>query len=235
MRALDRRDIVFIVLAGFFIANAIIAEIIGVKLIQVGPFAMSIGVIPWPVVFLTTDLVNEYFGREGVKRLTFLTVGLIVYAFIIIFTAIQVPAASFSPVQDDVFKQVFGQSLWIIIGSITAFALSQLIDVVVFWFLRSKTGGKMLWLRATGSTAVSQLIDSFVVIGIAFWIPGVLKTSEFVEVATSNYSYKLMIAIALTPFIYIAHRVIDRYLGENESKKMIEKAAAAESAIKAKG
>lgn len=225
MQASQRRDVVFILLSGFFITNAILAEMIGGKLIQVGPFAMSIGVIPWPVVFLTTDLINEYFGTAGVRRLTFLTMGLIVYAFLVIFAAMKVPAADFSPISSDQFSQVFGQSLWIIVGSIVAFAISQLVDVTVFWAFRRRTGGKFLWLRATGSTAISQLIDSIVIIGIAFWLPGKVKTSEFLTVAMTNYSYKFLIAVGLTPLVYLLHGVIDRFLGEGEANQLIEQAA----------
>ncbi len=221
----NRRDIVFILLSGIFITNAILAELIGGKLIQLGPFAMSIGVIPWPVVFLATDLINEYFGVQGVKRLTLLTIGLIAYCFIILFLAIQIPATGFSPVDDATFQKVFGQSLWIIVGSITAFALSQMIDVFTFWFFRARTGGKYLWLRATGSTMVSQLIDSIVIIGIAFWLPGKVKTSEFLQVAFSNYSYKFLIAVGMTPLIYLLHALIDRFLGKEESQRLIQEAA----------
>ena len=225
MEAQARRDVVFLVLAGVFVANAVLGELTGGKLFAFGPFTMSIGVIPWPVVFLTTDLINEYFGRDGVRKLTFVTIALIVYAFVVLFVAIQVPAASFSPVTDEQFRAVFGQSLWIIVGSVTAFAISQLIDVVVFWFVRHKTGEKLLWLRATGSTAISQLIDSFVIIGIAFWLPGKVKTDEFLIVAATNYSYKFLIAVSLTPFIYMGHAVIDRFLGAQESHQLIERAA----------
>lgn len=225
MQLQSRRDIVFLLLAGVFITNAILAEVIGVKLIQVGPFVMSIGVIPWPVVFLTTDLINEYFGVKGVRRLTFITMGMIVYAFLLLFLAIQVPAAPFSPVSTEAFTLVFGQSLWIIVGSIVAFALSQLIDVLIFWAFRRRTKGRMLWLRATGSTAISQLIDSVVIIGIAFWLPGKVKTEEFLTVAGTNYSYKFMIAVALTPLVYLLHGIIDRFLGKAESDKLIEQAA----------
>jgi len=225
MQVQSRRDLVYMLLAGVFITNAILAELIGGKLIQVGPFAMSIGVIPWPIVFLTTDLINEYFGVRGVRRLTFITMGMIVYAFIVLYLAMGVSAAGFSPVTDEAFNQVFGQSLWIIVGSIVAFALSQLIDVFVFWTFRGWTGGKMLWLRATGSTAVSQLVDSVVIIGIAFWLPGKVKTEEFLAVAGSNYSYKLLIAIALTPLVYLLHGIIDRYLGKAESDRLIRQAA----------
>jgi len=222
----QRRDIVFLVLTGFFVTNAVLGELIGGKLIQIGPFAMSMGVIPWPVVFLSTDLINEYFGRHGVRRLTMMTVAMIAYAFIILFLAMSVPAAGFSPVTDQQFSAVFGQSLWIIVASITAFLASQLIDVVVFWLLRRRTGHRMLWLRATGSTAVSQLIDSFIIIAIAFWLPGKIGLSEFLNVAASNYSYKLLIALALTPLIYGSHSVIDRFLGREVSDRMIEQAAA---------
>ena len=102
-----RKDFIYILLAGFFITNAIMGEMIGGKLKQIGPFNLSIGIIPWPVVFLTTDLINEYYGRKGVRRLTFLTAGLIVYAFVLLFLGMQVNAASFSPVNDDAFNKVF--------------------------------------------------------------------------------------------------------------------------------
>jgi uncharacterized integral membrane protein (TIGR00697 family) len=220
-----RKDFVYLVLAGFFITNAILGELTGGKLISLGPFTMSIGVIPWPVVFIATDLINEYFGREGVRRLTLMTIGLIVYAFVVLYASIQVPAASFSPVTDAQFQAVFGQSLWIIVGSITAFALSQLVDVAVFWIVRHRTGGRFLWMRATGSTVVSQLIDSFVIIGIAFWLPGKVQTSEFLTVAASNYSYKLLIALAVTPLLYAGHAAIDRFLGAQDAERLVEETA----------
>ena len=127
------------------------------KLIAVGPFTMSLGVVVWPVVFLTTDIINEYFGKPGVRRLTLLTVGLILYAFLVIFGALQIPAAKISPVDDASFRTVLGQSLWIIVGSVTAFLVSQLVDVMVFWVFRDRTAGRHLWLRATGSTASKTL------------------------------------------------------------------------------
>ena len=220
-----RRDMVYLALAAFFITDAVLAEVIGGKLFTLGPFTMSIGVLPWPVVFIATDLINEYFGREGVKKVTLMTLGLISYAYVILFASIQVPAASFSPVTDAQYRAVFGQSLWIIAGSMVAFAASQLVDVAIFWLVRHKTGGKYLWLRATGSTVISQLIDSFVIIGIAFWLPGKVKTSEFFTVAASNYSYKLLIAIAVTPLLYAGHSLINRFLGEQQAHELIEDTA----------
>lgn len=222
----SKRNLVFIVLAGIFITNAVVAELIGGKLIQIGPFIMSIGIIPWPVVFITTDLINEYYGRSGVKKLTIITASLIVYAFVILFLAIKIPAAiGISTVTDAQFYAVFGQSLWIIVGSLVAFLISQFIDVSIFWLLRDKTGGKMIWLRSTGSTIISQLIDTFVVLGIAFWLPGKMTTSVFLNAALTGYTFKLIIAIVLTPLIYVGHSAIEKYLGDEESHLVIKKVA----------
>ena len=220
-----KREIVFTILAGFFVTNAIVGELIGGKLIQLGPFTMSIGIIPWPVVFLTTDLINEYFGRKGVRRLTLMTAGLIIYTFILLLAGMHINASGISPVKDEYFRAVFGQSMWIIAGSITAFLASQLIDVLVFWLIRSRTGKRMIWLRATGSTVVSQLIDSFIVTGIAFWLPGKLSFSDFVNTASTGYLAKLIIAILITPLIYLGHSMIHKYLGKEQSDEIIEATA----------
>ncbi|MFV5691664.1 queuosine precursor transporter [Flavobacterium sp. LT1R49] len=210
-----KKELVFVILAGIFITNAVVAELIGGKLIQVGPFVMSIGILPWPIVFLTTDLINEYFGEKGVKKLSYITACLIAYAFIILLLAILVPAAKgISPVNDDQFYAVFGQSMWIIAGSIIAFLVSQLIDVSVFWFFKNRTGERKIWLRTTGSTVVSQLFDSFIVLGIAFWLPGKINFDTFLSSAIIGYTFKLGIAVLLTPLIYLGHHLIKKYLSE---------------------
>ncbi|KVV14537.1 queuosine precursor transporter [Flavobacterium sp. TAB 87] len=212
-----KKELVFVILAGIFITNAVVAELIGGKLIQIGPFVMSIGILPWPIVFLTTDLINEYFGEKGVKKLSFITAALIIYAFILLFMAIIIPAAKgISPVNDDQFQAVFGQSMWIIVGSIIAFMISQLIDVWVFWFFKNRTGNKKIWLRTTGSTVISQLFDSFIVLGIAFWLPGKIDFDIFISSATVGYIFKLSLAIILTPLIYLGHHLIKKYL-ENDT------------------
>lgn len=222
----SKRDLVYIIMAGIFITNAVVAELIGGKLIQLGPFVMSIGIIPWPVVFLTTDLINEYYGKAGVRRLSLITASLIAYAFVILFVAIKVPAAvGISTVSDEQFYAVFGQSLWIIVASITAFLISQFVDVFIFWLLRDKTGGKMIWLRSTGSTLISQLIDTFVVLSIAFWLPGKMTTAVFLNAAFTSYTMKLMIAVVLTPLIYLGHNLIEKYLGDEESHRLIKHSA----------
>ena len=220
-----RKEILFTVLAGFFVTNAIVGELIGGKLIQLGPFTMSIGIIPWPVVFLTTDIINEYFGKKGVRRLTLMTAGLIIYTFVLLLVGMYVPASGISPVRDEQFTGVFGQSMWIIVGSIIAFLASQLIDVLVFWLIRSRTGHRMIWLRATGSTVVSQLIDTFIVTGIAFWLPGKLNFIEYINTAFTGYSAKLIIAIAVTPLIYLGHALVRAYLGKEKTEELMEETA----------
>ncbi len=240
----SKKEKLFLFLATFFVANAIIAEIIGGKLVvlgdpsfnfllhfgffktQVGPFILSVGVIPWPIVFLSTDLINEYFGKRGVRQITNIAVIMILYIFMIIFlTMLPDAAEGISPVSDEAYHMVLSQSMWIIVGSIVAFIVSQMVDVLVFHMFRSRTGGRMLWLRATGSTIVSQFVDSFVILAIAFYLPGKINLSQFLGFAITNYSYKLVIAILVTPLIYLGHGLIDRYLGKETAHKLIEESA----------
>lgn len=226
---ITRQQLVFFVLGGFFLTNAILGELTGGKLFAVpglnlGWFTLPqvilpIGIIPWPVVFITTDLVNEYYGKAGVRRLTFLAVGMITYAFAILLVTIPIPAWEGSPVSGATYANVFGQSMWIIVGSLVAFLVSQFVDVIVFHVVRRRTGRRQLWLRATGSTAVSQLIDTFIVQFIAFYIPGRLSMDALLQVAAGSYGYKLLVAIGITPIIYLVHYFIDRYLAVAEHNK----------------
>jgi uncharacterized integral membrane protein (TIGR00697 family) len=214
----SKKDLVYIILAGIFITNAVVAELIGGKLIYVGPYLMSIGILPWPVVFVTTDLINEYFGQKGVKKLSLITACLIAYCFVLLFFALKIPAVKGNGlVTDDQFHAVFGQSMWIIVGSITAFLISQLIDVSIFHFFKNRTGNKMIWLRSTGSTVISQLFDSFIVLGIAFWMTGKINTEQYIASAFTGYFVKLIIAILLTPLIYLGHSLIEKYLESNKT------------------
>jgi uncharacterized integral membrane protein (TIGR00697 family) len=209
----SKKDTVYVILAGIFITNAVVAELIGGKLIYVGSAVMSIGILPWPIVFITTDLINEYFGEKGVRKLSLITASLIAYCFVLLFFALKIPAVKGENlVSDAQFNGVFGQSMWIIVGSITAFLVSQLIDVTIFHFLKNKTGNKMIWLRSTGSTVISQLFDSFIVLGIAFWMTGKMTTDVYIASAFTGYFVKLILAIALTPMIYLGHSLIEKYI-----------------------
>ena len=253
MRALDDRPVrLFVALAAFFCANALLAEFIGVKIFaledtlgiaplslhlfgQSGSLNFTAGTILWPIVFIMTDTVNEYFGKRGVRLISWLAAGLIVYGFVFAYIAITLVPASWwvgmaqdqgVPDYQAAFAAIFGQGMWIIVGSLVAFLLGQLIDVSVFHRIRRATGERHAWLRATGSTAVSQLIDSFVVLYIAFVLgPQQWSLSLFFAVGTLNYIYKMLAAIALIPLLYLMRAGIRRYLGEDRATELREQAA----------
>lgn len=251
----DKPTKLFIILSGFFVANALIAEIIGVKIFSlestlgIAPanlklfgetytFNMTAGVLLWPVVFIMTDIINEYYGQKGVRFLSFLAAGLIVFAFLVFFWAIRLTPASFFvtskvhsgvPDMDAAYHQILGQSSLIIIGSLTAFLVGQLVDVFTFHRIKQATGEKKIWLRATGSTLISQLVDSFIVLFIAFYVGPriynpqgdfVWPLSLVLSVCIINYIYKFIVAILLTPVIYWIHGIIERYLGHETAVEM---------------
>ncbi|MFL5763668.1 MAG: queuosine precursor transporter [Bacteroidia bacterium] len=221
----SKKDFLFLILACFFVTNAIVAEMISSKLIDIGPFTMIVGIIPWPVVFLSTDIINEFYGKSAVQRLSVITCCMIAYAFIVLFIAMHVKTSPVSPASGEEFNKVFGNSLWVIIGSITAFMVSQVLDVRIFWLIRNITGEKMIWLRSTGSTVISQLIDSYVVLGIGFWLPGKFTFHQFLVFGITGYCFKLIIAVCLTPVIYFMHGVIKNYLGEEAAEAQIKHTA----------
>ncbi|AOP34054.1 hypothetical protein A0128_09490 [Leptospira tipperaryensis] len=209
----------FIALNAFFLTFLILAEVTGSKLFVSFGFTLTMGVIPFPVTFIVTDLLNEYYGRKGVRFTTLVGMVMIFVAYFLLMLDMRIPAAANSPVDDHSFNIVFGNSGKIIIGSIVAYLVGQLIDIQIFHFLRVKTKNKYIWLRATGSTIVSQLVDSFVVIYIAL-SGGKLSFEELNQISTNNFIYKCGVAVAITPLIYGAHKFIDWYLGA-EAEKMI--------------
>ncbi len=258
----QKKTNLFLILAGIFITNAVVAELIGVKIFSgeatlgLSPaqlplfkdflldFNLTAGAIIWPVVFITTDIINEYFGKEGVKKITYLTVILIIYVFLVIAVVTALPPANFwvdinktdhlgNPFNIDfAYTKIFRQGLGIIVGSLVAFLIGQLLDVYVFQKLRKITGERKIWLRATGSTLVSQLVDSFVVLFIAFYVLGnpAWSFKMVIAVGIINYIYKFTVAIILTPLLYLAHGIIDNYLGKEIAHQLTE-----EAAIKSKG
>ncbi len=236
-----KKQQLYLVLSGIFLVNALLAEIIGVKIFSVEKTfgltgSLTAGVLVWPVVFITTDVINEYFGRKGVLRISFLTVGLILYAFLVILGTTKLVPADFwldlnktdshgRPFDIEfAYQSIFRQGLGIIIGSLTAFIIGQVLDASVFQLFRRLTGSRFIWLRATGSTLISQLVDSFVVLYVAFHLFGNWSMKQVVDVATFNYWYKFAAAIVLTPLLYLAHYAIDRYLGPAETAELQEEA-----------
>jgi uncharacterized integral membrane protein (TIGR00697 family) len=239
-------------LGGFFVTNTLVAEFIGIKIFSLEetlgfkPLNMTLfgvdglglnltaGVMIWPVVFIMTDIINEYYGKKGVRMLSNMAVVLILYAFMMFYIGIKLvpnewwqfesglredPAQSLEDM-DLAFGRVFGQGLWIIVGSLVAFLVGQIVDVLVFHRIKKATGEKKIWLRATGSTLVSQFIDSYVVLVIAFYIGADWDLVRVLAIGTVNYLYKFTLAILLTPFIYLGRFFIDRYLGKKLAAEM---------------
>lgn len=221
----SKKELIFITLAMFFAADAITAELIGGKFIHFMGLTLSIGVIPWPVIYLATDVINEFYGKKGVRRLSIITACLIAYTYVILYIAMSIKASDNSPISDSVFANVFGQSMWLIVGSLVAFVFSQLVDNSIFWMLRKRTGHTMIWLRSTGSTVVSQLVDTFVVLGIGFWLQGKLSTSDYLHLVVVQYLFKITVAIIATPLIYAGHGAIVKILGHEEAHSILEETA----------
>jgi uncharacterized integral membrane protein (TIGR00697 family) len=248
----NRATRLFLALAGFFIADALLAEFVGVKIFSLertlgtsdvqwslfgvnGTLSFTAGVIYWPVVFVLTDLINEYFGRKGVRLVSWLAVAFISWAFFAAYVAISLAPAQFwidanaelgVPDIQKAYALIFGQGMWTIAGSITAFLAGQLIDVTVFHRIRAATGERWMWLRATGSTAVSQLFDSFIVLYIAFVIgPQHWPVRQFLAVGIVNYLYKMLAATLMIPALYLVHAGVRRYLGVAQVEQLRHEAA----------
>jgi uncharacterized integral membrane protein (TIGR00697 family) len=243
----DKSAKLFIFFTAFFVANALIAECIGGKIFSLEKllgwapssftlfgqknlaFNLTCGVLLWPLEFVVTDIVNEYYGPKAVKRISYTAVALISYGFIMFYFAMAVPPADFwygsgsadgIPDMSKAFNGVFGQGMWIILGSLIAFLVSQLVDVTVFHKIKKHTGEKKVWLRATGSTLVSQLVDSFIVLFIAFKIGKGWSWQLVLAICLVNYLYKFTMAILLTPLIYLVEKRIEIYLGHETAYKM---------------
>jgi uncharacterized integral membrane protein (TIGR00697 family) len=248
----NRATRLFLALAGFFITDALLAEFVGVKIFSLegtlgiadihwsllgasGTLSFTAGVVYWPLVFVLTDLINEYFGLRGVRLVSWLAVAFISWAFLAAYIAIRLAPAPFwvesnaalgVPDIQRAYALIFGQGMWTIAGSVVAFLVGQLIDVTVFHRIRALTGERWMWLRATGSTAVSQLFDSFIVLYIAFVLgPQHWPTSQFVAVGTVNYLYKMLAAVVMIPVLYLVHAGVRRYLGHAETERLREEAA----------
>lgn len=231
----SKRNSLFIFLSAIFLSTAIIAELIGNKifsleaLLGIDPVRLfgdvnlnfSAGVIPWPIVFVMTDIINEFYGRSGVRRITLLTVIFIIYIFLILLVATKLPPSVDLYKHDEAFNIVFSQGMVMIVASLTAFLIGQILDSYVFYIIKRRwTSTKNIWIRAMGSNLFSQLIDSFIVLFIAFYLTGQMTFTQVLQIGVVAYSYKFLMSFVLLPVIYFSHYCIRRYLGKELSEKM---------------
>src|SRR6476659_1028237 len=242
----DKPAKLFLGITAFFCCNALIAESIGTKIFSLEKlfgfhpvnfslfgqsglsFNLTCGVLLWPLEFIMTDIVNEYYGPKAVRRISWTAISLISYAFLMFYLSMQIPAPDWwilskkdqgVPNMQLAYAGIFGQGMWIILGSLVAFLVSQLVDVYIFHKIKRVTGEKKVWLRSTGSTLVSQLVDSFIVLIIAFKFGNNWSWGQVIANGCMNYVYKFTVAIVLTPLIYIAEVRIEKYLGHELAHK----------------
>jgi queuosine precursor transporter len=250
MKQLSKENRLLVVLACVFVGNTLIAEVIGPKMFSLEKsfgftpvnwtlfgienlsFNFSAGSILWPLVFIMTDVVNEYYGKRGVRFLSFIAAGVISYAFLMLFiTTKAAPADFWLVINEDIkpdiniaFNRIFGTGMWIIIGSLTAFLVSQLLDAYFFQQFKKATGNRLVWLRATGSTVISQLFDSFIILIIVFYIGADpahrWSWSQIAAIGLMGYFYKVLTAIVLTPMLYFVHTLITNYLGAETAERL---------------
>lgn len=246
----DKRELLLLSLLTLFVGFFVTAELLGAKLFHftlfgLGPkdlslgddaeFVATTGILAFPLTFVLTDVINEYFGKRVVRRFTFLALGVNVILQFVVQAAIRVPARSFTPgVGDEQVQQAYalalGQTWSIVVASMIAFLIGQWLDAQMFTWLRRKTGGRLLWLRSQGSTVVSQFVDSYVVIGLAFVVLPQLtggepwSTRSFLMVATTNYVYKFVIAVGTTPVLYFVHAAVQGWLGRELAERLSHEA-----------
>ncbi len=211
----------FVVLATVFVTCLVVGDIIGGKLIETQlfgqTFTLTVGMIPFPVTFLLTDVLNEFYGKRAARFVTVVgfCMALLAFTFIFIAGAIPIAALARTPdwqgVTEASFSNVFLGSQRILMASMVAYMVSQFVDIGVFHALKRVTSNRMLWLRATGSTAVSQLIDTVVINSVA-WV-GIMNARQIGNMVVSSYTLKIVIAVGLTPFIYLLHSLVQRGLG----------------------
>jgi queuosine precursor transporter len=210
------RQWLFITLVGVFLTALLLGNLIAGKLIGVPiggrELAMSAGGIPFPLTFVLTDLLNEFYGRKVVRRVTLLGFAMTALAFGMIYFADAL--AWHGSAEDGAYRtsweMIFSSATRIQIASMIAYLIGQFLDISVFFALKRLTGGRALWLRATGSTVLSQGIDTALVTLIGF---SFLPDEILVEMITTAYGLKIVVAIALTPVLYGLHALIERRMG----------------------
>lgn len=209
---IDARTKFFLFLVGTFVTCLIVGDLIGGRLytFEIAGFELvvSAGMIPFPVTFLLTDLINEFYGKRIAKIVTMVGFAMAVLTLVLVFIADAIPSAPFTAIADSCYTDVFTDSLRIFAASLASYLAAQFTDILVFHWLKKVTVNRFLWLRATGSTAVSQLIDTVAIQGLA-WI-GTEQEPLILSLIVTSYVVKLITAIALTPLIYAGHAILER-------------------------
>lgn len=205
----------YLLLGGLFVGFLVVCNLIANKFVTIqipffsDPFIISCGVLPYPLTFLITDILSEFYGRKKTSLVVF--TGLIVSILIIglLSLANHLEAIVGSPVGDETFALVFGNSWRVIGASMLAYVMAQFADVHIFHFFKGLTKGKKLWLRNNASTILSQLIDTTLVIFVLF--AGVKSMGEMADMIKDGWLFKVLCALVDTPIIYLSVFLIRKF------------------------
>jgi uncharacterized integral membrane protein (TIGR00697 family) len=213
MRHLNQSQKLYVYMGAIFVACLLLGDIVGGKTIRTPLGPISVGIIPFPVTFLLTDVVNDFYGRKGAQFLTWLGFWMAVLAYVVLqVSTFLSPDASTYFTQAE-FAKVFGGSSQLFVASIIAYLLGQILDIHVFQFWKALTQSRHLWLRATGSTVLSQIIDT-VTINVIFWRWTASRDWNWIGLKVGReYLIKLVVAILLTPAVYAVHAFVVKVMG----------------------
>jgi uncharacterized integral membrane protein (TIGR00697 family) len=203
----------FVSLCSVFVACLLLGDVIGGKIVSTPVGPISVGIIPFPVTFLLTDIVNDFYGRHGARFLTYLGFFMSVLAWVLLQVTTLIPADASTYYTQAEYAKVFGGSAQLFIASMTAYMIGQFLDISVFNYWKALTQSRHLWLRATGSTIFSQAVDT-ITINVIFGRVTAGWTWGFIGAKVGReYVIKFIVAVALTPAIYALHEAIVRGLG----------------------
>ena len=206
---------IYLYLAAIFIAALVVCNLIANKFITIDlgfkTFVISAGVLPYPITFLITDILSEIYGKKKTARIVWAGFGASLFVLGVLLLAQQFTAIEGSPVDDETFNKVFGNSWRVIFASMTAYLCAQLIDVRIYHFWKEKTAGKHLWLRNNFSTVFSQLVDTTLVVCVLFL--GIKSNSEILQFILDGWLFKMLCAFIDTPLLYASTAFIRNKLG----------------------
>lgn len=212
-RVLSTEQKLFVVLACIFVTCLVLGDVTGGKAFFPG-FAqpISVGMALFPVTFLLTDVVNDFYGKRGARFLTAVGAGMAALAYFALVITTALPTHVDTYFGDGEYRKIFGGSSKLFVASIVAYVIGQVLDIQVFTFWKKLTRGKHLWLRATGSTLISQLVDTTTINAI-FWGGVADKTPGWIgRKIIAEYLIKVAVAVALTPIVYAIHGVVVTWL-----------------------
>ena len=206
VKQLESAKKLYIILAGMFIASLVASNLIFQKFFYWEPFGLfrfelSVGILPYPITFLVTDLISEIYGQKKANQVVLSGIAASVFSMGILLVANYVPAMESSPISDDTFSQVFGLSPIAVLASMMAYLFAQFIDIRIYHFWKQYTQGKKLWLRNNLSTFSSQFIDTITVVSLLS-VFGVLPWNLFWSLVASGVLFKILIALLDTPILY---------------------------------